>query len=101
MCYIKNFQHAPAPAPPPAPAPAPPPSYLLLFVVHILYLFSYGTQLFSFFSSNNILDAVKQFSITVSNSEDMRGLPESLLQLTATAAADQNETRYSVIMTNL
>ena len=37
--------------------------------------------------SNNVLDATKAFSVVLTNPEDVRGLPESLLQMTAQAAA--------------
>ena len=42
---------------------------------------------FSFVISNNVLDATKSFSVVLTNPEDVVGLPESLLKLTAEAAA--------------
>ena len=45
---------------------------------------------FSLLLSNNILDATKSFSIVLTDPQDVIGLPESLLQLTAEAAAADN-----------
>lgn len=41
-------------------------------------------------SSNNVLDATKAFSLVLTNPDDVRGLPESLLQMTAEAAAAES-----------
>ncbi|KXJ28508.1 organellar oligopeptidase A, chloroplastic/mitochondrial [Exaiptasia diaphana] len=40
--------------------------------------------------SNNVLDSVKKFSILVTDPDQMKGLPDSLLQLTASVAAADN-----------
>ena len=45
---------------------------------------------FSIILSNNVLDATKSFSIVLTDPQDVIGLPESLLQLTAEAAAADN-----------
>jgi len=51
--------------------------------VHFFYI-----KACSYFSnSNNVLDATKAFSLVLTDSEDVLGLPESLLLLTAEAAA--------------
>ncbi|KAJ7340323.1 hypothetical protein OS493_003059 [Desmophyllum pertusum] len=39
--------------------------------------------------SNNVLDATKAFSLVLTDPEDVAGLPESLLQMTAEAAAGE------------
>ena len=58
------------------------------------------------FFSNNVLDATKAFSLVLANPEDVRGLPESLLQMTAEAAAAENhtdlkETRFNFFFVHL
>ena len=44
-------------------------------------------DIFSFLFSNNVLDVTKSFSIVVTDPQDAVGLPESLLKLSAEAAA--------------
>ncbi|KAL9957248.1 hypothetical protein ACROYT_G038862 [Oculina patagonica] len=45
--------------------------------------------------SNNVLDATKAFSLVLTDPEDVAGLPESLLQMTAEAAAADSELKGS------
>ena len=54
--------------------------------------------------SNNILDAVKSFSIILTDPENVTGLPESLLKMTAEAASlhiSQNEQNSNTSTENL
>lgn len=57
---------------------------------------------FSYYS-NNVLDATKAFSLVLTDPEDVLGLPESLLLLTAEAAATdalagQKEARFNYFL---
>ena len=54
-------------------------------------------------NSNNVLDATKAFSLVLTDPEDVVGLPESLLLLTAEAAAadahtDLKESRFKYFL---
>ena len=64
-----------------------------------VFLLHTGLLLFS--NSNNVLDATKAFSLVLTDPEDVLGLPESLLLLTAEAAAvdvhtDLKESRFTL-----
>ena len=64
------------------------------------YFFFYIKACSHFSNSNNVLDATKAFSLVLTDPEDVLGLPESLLLLTAEAAAtdacaDQKGSRFN------
>ena len=51
---------------------------------YLFYIKAYS----HFSNSNNVLDVTKAFSLVLTDPEDVLGLPESLLLLTAEAAAN-------------
>ena len=54
-------------------------SNIVIFVILLLFLL--------FILSNNVLDATKTFAIVLTDRQDVVGLPNSLLKLTAEAAS--------------
>ena len=59
-------------------------NYYYILLIFIIYHFS-----------NNVLDATKAFTLVLTDPQDVRGLPETLLQMTAEAAAADTELRES------